>query len=248
MLLRSVIRHVGDQNWLAVFIDFCIVVVGIFVALQVQAWNVERDERKQERLYLERILADVELSITANQQILGLNSGPRDNIWMAFQSLRDCELAEDDRDRFALAMFRIGRYVPTNYLMGTADEMRSAGLFRLITDTDIKDQINQLNELSNLDRSLLPEISRRASHATAYVDQSIVINKEKIGLFGGLGWKDVLFDFDSACQDTKLLASISLVRGIREIYISRNEAALRSFEEIRERLLRELANPKQPAS
>jgi len=55
MLLRRVIKHVTDQNWVAVFIDFCIVVIGIFVAMQVQSWNVERDNRQQERVYLERI-------------------------------------------------------------------------------------------------------------------------------------------------------------------------------------------------
>jgi hypothetical protein len=35
MLLRRVIEHVREQNWLAVFIDFLIVVVGVFIGIQV---------------------------------------------------------------------------------------------------------------------------------------------------------------------------------------------------------------------
>jgi hypothetical protein len=42
MLLRSITRHVSDQNWVAVFIDFVIVVVGVFIGLQVSNWNDAR--------------------------------------------------------------------------------------------------------------------------------------------------------------------------------------------------------------
>jgi hypothetical protein len=35
MILRSVTKHVQEQNWFAVFIDFFIVVVGVFIGIQV---------------------------------------------------------------------------------------------------------------------------------------------------------------------------------------------------------------------
>jgi len=45
MLLRRVTKHVKDQNWFAVGIDFCIVVIGVFIGLQVANWNEDRAER-----------------------------------------------------------------------------------------------------------------------------------------------------------------------------------------------------------
>lgn len=42
MILRSVMRHVREQNWVAVGIDFLIVVVGVFIGIQVANWNDER--------------------------------------------------------------------------------------------------------------------------------------------------------------------------------------------------------------
>ncbi len=39
MILRSLTKHVKDQNWFAVGLDFSIVVVGVFVGLQVSNWN-----------------------------------------------------------------------------------------------------------------------------------------------------------------------------------------------------------------
>lgn len=39
MILRRVIEHVRDQNWAAIGIDFCIVVIGVFFGIQVASWN-----------------------------------------------------------------------------------------------------------------------------------------------------------------------------------------------------------------
>ena len=45
MLLRSITKHVKDQNWFAVLLDFLIVVVGILIAFQITNWNEMREAR-----------------------------------------------------------------------------------------------------------------------------------------------------------------------------------------------------------
>jgi hypothetical protein len=42
MLLRRVIENVKAQTWLAVSLDFVIVVVGVFIGIQVANWNDAR--------------------------------------------------------------------------------------------------------------------------------------------------------------------------------------------------------------
>lgn len=42
MLLRSITKHVKDQNWFAVGVDFLIVVVGILIAFQITNWSEKR--------------------------------------------------------------------------------------------------------------------------------------------------------------------------------------------------------------
>jgi hypothetical protein len=59
MILRSVIRHVRDQNWFAVGLDFLIVVVGVFIGIQVANWNDERSERSRESGILDELAADL---------------------------------------------------------------------------------------------------------------------------------------------------------------------------------------------
>lgn len=46
MILRRVIEHMKKQEWTAVFLDFLIVVVGVFIGLQVQEWSVARAEKE----------------------------------------------------------------------------------------------------------------------------------------------------------------------------------------------------------
>ena len=60
MILRRVITHFRRQEWAAIAIDFVIVVLGVFIGLQVQAFAVERDRQKSERGYLTRLHGEVE--------------------------------------------------------------------------------------------------------------------------------------------------------------------------------------------
>lgn len=62
MLLRRITKHVKDQNWFAVGLDFLIVVIGVFIGLQVNTWN----EARQDRV----VAAQFELSLTADAEII----------------------------------------------------------------------------------------------------------------------------------------------------------------------------------
>ena len=59
MRLRSLTKHIREQNWFAVALDFFIVVVGILIAFQITNWNEARERRQSERGYLEQLHSDV---------------------------------------------------------------------------------------------------------------------------------------------------------------------------------------------
>ncbi|MEM6537231.1 MAG: hypothetical protein AAF742_00400 [Pseudomonadota bacterium] len=56
MLLRRITEHVRTQNWFAVFLDFVIVVVGVFIGLQVSNWNDQRAARGDSDRTLELLI------------------------------------------------------------------------------------------------------------------------------------------------------------------------------------------------
>ena len=47
MLFRRVKAHIEKENWFAVFVDFLIVVVGVFIGIQVANWNKKHAEIQQ---------------------------------------------------------------------------------------------------------------------------------------------------------------------------------------------------------
>lgn len=59
MLLRQVTRHIKNQNWFAVGLDFVIVVVGVGVALMGQQWLSDRQARSD----YDRAVMDLRTSI-----------------------------------------------------------------------------------------------------------------------------------------------------------------------------------------
>ena len=67
MLLRRIAEHLRSQNWFAVMLDLVVVIAGIYIGLQADAWMTSRQEHALEREYVERLLADMEESIEAQR-------------------------------------------------------------------------------------------------------------------------------------------------------------------------------------
>ena len=53
MLLSKLTTNLKSQNWLGVILDFLVVVIGIFVALQAADWNKSRLDREEENYQLQ---------------------------------------------------------------------------------------------------------------------------------------------------------------------------------------------------
>lgn len=59
MLLRSLTRHIKDQNWFAVWLDLVIVIVGVFIGIQVANWNETRAFNARELELLEELKSEI---------------------------------------------------------------------------------------------------------------------------------------------------------------------------------------------
>lgn len=61
MLLRRMMDHVRTQNWLAVFLDFVIVVAGVLLALWTSQWASDRQAQRSAHIAAEAMDADLML-------------------------------------------------------------------------------------------------------------------------------------------------------------------------------------------
>ena len=70
MLLRRITSALRKQDWGTVALEIMIVMIGIFLGLQVNAWNQSRIDRAEEAVFLQALYRDVvELEKTSNQLI-----------------------------------------------------------------------------------------------------------------------------------------------------------------------------------
>ncbi len=69
MLLRRISKHVKDENWFAVAIDFFIVVMGVLLGLQAQQWIEGRAAAKDYRAALSRLDVEIDANLAEAQRV-----------------------------------------------------------------------------------------------------------------------------------------------------------------------------------
>jgi hypothetical protein len=61
MVWRRIVGHLKQHAWFTVIVDLFVVVIGILVALEVDAWAQRRDDRRLEVVYLQRLKQDLQI-------------------------------------------------------------------------------------------------------------------------------------------------------------------------------------------
>ena len=143
MLLRSVTRHVRDQNWTAIGIDFAIVVAGVFFGIQVSNWNVSRLDAQRAHGYLERIQGDILADVRSLErrrvfwrQVIGHGQG-------AIRYAETGQLVDGSAWKTLLAFYQASQLFPWLTTDTTYQELRSAGDLALINDRSLRTALAQ---------------------------------------------------------------------------------------------------------
>ena len=79
MILRRVTEHLRRQDWVAVTIEFVIVVLGVFVATQVSNWNEEREARARAEVYGARLAEDLRYEAWQTEYLIAYYKDVLDN-------------------------------------------------------------------------------------------------------------------------------------------------------------------------
>jgi len=70
-MLSRIIEGIKTQNWFAVALEFVIVVLSIFFALQINSWNEARKDRVDERRFMSSLHGDLELAEELSSRVRG---------------------------------------------------------------------------------------------------------------------------------------------------------------------------------
>ena len=59
MLLRRLTQSLKSQNWTAIWIEFVLLVLGVFLGIQVSNWNATRIEQQKSAEFTQRLKSDL---------------------------------------------------------------------------------------------------------------------------------------------------------------------------------------------
>ena len=213
MLLRRITKHVTEQNWFAVFIDFFIVVVGVFIGIQVANWNAERIERSLEREYLEQLHADFVESIKGQSRDLNFLSRQLSDYNVMLNSLDACNLNAEDELAFQRGVNTFGYINPPRIFRRTVDEMSAAGRTNIIRNQTLKDQLSEAIALVEWrGNSFTESVARSNEHHRHIVEKEVRYDLSRryadpyIGEFVGID-----FDIQALCTLPQIVRSVSAI-------------------------------------
>ena len=137
MILRRVISHVRNQEWTAVFLDFVIVVAGVFVATQVTNWNDARKTTARAEVFTARLTEDVRFEDWANQRTTTYYAQVLRNAGVAAAALTGDTTLTDEA--FLAAAYRATQYKDHDRARATYEELLSTGEIGLIANDTLRE-------------------------------------------------------------------------------------------------------------
>ncbi len=151
MLLRRITKHVKNQNWFAVALDFVIVVVGILIAFQITEWNEARVNKNRAHDYLIRLQSEFEAfenRLTGNIEEFdeSLDAITQTRFFLKNQDL----ISKREEQKFLTLLNNIDAISIPAWRSGTYVEMQSAGVLDLIQSTELKQSLIQYDQTTEI--------------------------------------------------------------------------------------------------
>lgn len=145
--------------------EIVLVVIGILIALQINTWNEQRKQNKQELYTLKQLKVEFQADSIALNDIMRLTNGKTNTIKQIMRFI-----SEQKTDSLKLQMiFFIGNSTPFYDYSPTYNELVSSGNLNMISNDSIKNAINDfINHNAMVENTIYPEMLQRES---AYMDQ-----------------------------------------------------------------------------
>ncbi|NNC38882.1 MAG: hypothetical protein HKO02_15595 [Hyphomonadaceae bacterium] len=175
MIFRRIKAHIAKEDWFAVFIDFIIVVFGVFMGFQVNNWNEERARAQTEHIYIDRLRDDLLRNHEDATQRLAYYTQVRDHGIKALAALEQPQatLGED----FLIDIYQTSQIIPRVFARDTYDEILSVGANNAISDVAVRNRLANFYgsiqaQLKTLDRTT-PYRAEIRRHLPYYAIQAI---------------------------------------------------------------------------
>jgi hypothetical protein len=140
MLLRRIVQHLRDQNWAAIGLDLIVVIVGVFLAFQVEQLYSERGLRADEYRHLLALKEDFQQTQMDLERLRDRYTSSRDSAHTLLEATasEDVSLSPGEFYKLLSDAFRFGRPA---VVRRTWDVLTTGGEIGVIQSDSLKSQI-----------------------------------------------------------------------------------------------------------
>jgi hypothetical protein len=176
MIIRRLANAIRRQDWFTILIEIAVVVIGVFIALQVQQWAQERDDRQTEAVYLSRLYEEVlELEATRSS-IIAFREGVYASAASAVPVVVGLEQRTLTKDEcFGLGYLSILSN-PTSDL-AILNELQTTGRLNLVQDEKLKSSIRRYLLQAARERDVNQAVFRNVAPLIPYYPELLRVSE-----------------------------------------------------------------------
>jgi hypothetical protein len=172
VIVKKIARALSSAKWKEFGIELLVVVVGVFLAIQVDNWNDRRNELHMEKALLESLYSDFE----TNQQIAELRV--EQYAKAAEAALKLLEASATDQSQSSSDIYSLIEQAvfirPPEFNSNTWDLLSASGQLTVIKSEDIKKQISDFyRTTSAYSRGLQEQVSEKSEALEQYIENHL---------------------------------------------------------------------------
>lgn len=152
MILRRLSKSLKEQNWTAIWIEFVLLVVGVFLGIQVSNWNAERETQRQSAIFTARLIADLQVEAWAYVYLIEYNKDVLVNARRALEGLSGEHPMSDEQ--LLISAYRASQYESQDRRRATFDELVSTGTIGLITNQRLRETATSVYSSTLIEQTL----------------------------------------------------------------------------------------------
>ena len=239
MILRNLASSIRKQDWFTVVLEITIVVVGIFIGLQVDFWNSERNDRQLENQILIRLHADMVGTLEDQRENLDWDQQRLDTQEVLLRSLRSGELKEEDRKLFDEGLMFLGQINPLRLRWSTVEELKSTGTLTIVRSTELRGSMGVLEANYRRYKEIIADQqSELRAHRIETKKRFEAITYE----YGGA--VEIRYDFEALVADPEFLNVVSNAHARTKAIVDFHQIYIRDVEKFRDDVAGIIANDK----
>lgn len=142
MILQNISKAIREQNYYAVALEFVIVIAGVVIGFQINAWNEARQNATLGEVYTARLMNDLETELRRSESMLRYFRRVDQFADRTIVSFEQPGGASDET--FIVAAYNATQWIRRPQRRVTFDELVATGSLRLIADRNLRELAAQL--------------------------------------------------------------------------------------------------------